>query len=88
MCILLLAHSLFTSFLPYILYTYSLKFLDTGKAAILSSVEPVAAAVLGVIIYTEIPSLMTLAGMALVLVAVVLLNLPRGFRTFFPARPE
>jgi len=75
MCILLLAHSMFTSLLPYVLYTYSLKFIETGKAAILSSVEPVAAAILGVIIYTEIPSMITLAGMALVLAAVVLLNL-------------
>ena len=83
---LLVAHAVFTSLLPYVLYTYSMKYMDTGKAAILSSVEPVAAAVFGIVLYSEIPSVTGVGGMILVILAIALLNLPRGFKTFLPGK--
>ena len=73
--VLLLAHALFVSLLPYVLYTYGMKYMDTGKAAILVSVEPAAAAVFGVVLYHEIPTVICLAGMVLVIGAIILLNL-------------
>ncbi|MDR3363997.1 MAG: DMT family transporter [Clostridiales Family XIII bacterium] len=72
----LLLHTLFTSLLPYVLYTYGMQYMDTGKASILVSVEPVAATVFGTALYGEIPSAPAFAGIALVLFAITLLNLP------------
>lgn len=39
--------------LAFCLYTAGLKNLDNGKASILASVEPVAATLIGVILYKE-----------------------------------
>jgi len=80
MAALLILHTLFASLLPYVLYTYGMKYMDTGKAAILVSVEPVAASILGFLIYGETLSAVSLAGIALVLFAIVLLNVPGGIR--------
>jgi len=81
MTVLLLLHTLCTLLIPYVLFAYGMKVLDTGKAAIFASVEPVAASVLGAIIYSEIPAPINVFGIALVLFAIVLLNIPGGLRT-------
>ena len=78
MAVLLVAHTLCTSLFPYILYTYSMKYLDTGKASILVSVEPVAATFFGLALYSETLSAVSVAGIVLVLFAIALLTLPRG----------
>lgn len=67
------ATGLVTCFLPY-LYTRGLEGLENGKASIMASIEPVVATVVGVIIYHETPTLMSAAGVILVLSAIVLLN--------------
>jgi drug/metabolite transporter (DMT)-like permease len=74
MAVILLMHTLFASLIPYMLYTYGMKFMDTGKASILVSVEPVAAALFGLAIYNEIPTAICVAGIVLVLFAIALLN--------------
>ena len=63
-----------TCFLPYLLYTRGLEGLENGKASIMASIEPVVATVVGVIIYHETLTLMSAAGVILVLSAIVLLN--------------
>lgn len=68
------ATGLVTCFLPYLLYTRGLEGLENGKASIMASIEPVVATVVGVIIYHETPTLMSAAGVILVLSAIVLLN--------------
>lgn len=65
---------LVTCYLPYLLYTYGLTGLETGRASILASVEPVVATLLGVLIYRETMSLSSTLGVLCVLAAVVLLN--------------
>ena len=84
--IILVLHALFGALLPYLLYTYGMKYIDTGKASIIVSCEPVAATIFGIIIYSEIPTVLSVIGIAVVLFALVLLNLPNGFRTFIPPR--
>ena len=64
-----------TCYLPYLLYTYGLTGLETGKASILASVEPVVATIVGIVIFRERPTLIAALGILLVLSAVVLLNL-------------
>ena len=66
---------LVTCYLPYLLYTFGLTGLETGKASILASVEPVVATLVGIILFGESLTLISALGVALVLAAVVLLNL-------------
>jgi drug/metabolite transporter (DMT)-like permease len=80
MSVLLLAHAAFTSLLPYILYTYGMKYMDTGKASIIESVEPASAAVYGALIFGEFLSAMDITGMVLVYLAIVLLNIKKPKR--------
>ena len=72
--VVLLFHSLCTSVLPYVFLTYALMHAEAGTVSILASGgEPVSAAVFGVIVYSEIPSLLMLLGLAIVIYALVLL---------------
>ncbi|MCL2493513.1 MAG: DMT family transporter [Clostridiales bacterium] len=77
MAVILLLQSLFVSLFPYMLYTYGMKFMDTGKASILASIETVAATVFGFAIYHEVPTVLSVAGIVLMLFAVFLLNYKR-----------
>lgn len=61
--------------LAFCLYTAGLKNLDNGKASILASVEPVAATLIGVILYKETLSAGEIFGIILVMVAIVMCNL-------------
>ncbi|KMT22566.1 transporter [Clostridium cylindrosporum DSM 605] len=72
----LFLHALIASVAPYVLFTFSLKYMDTGGASILASCEPVTATLLGLMIYKEIPSVLSIIGIALVLVALALLSNP------------
>ncbi len=63
-----------TCFLPYLLYTKGLVGLENGKASIMASVEPVVATIVGIVIYNEALTVMSAAGVVLVLSAIVLLN--------------
>ena len=74
--ILMFLHSLFASVLPYVLYTLSLNYMETGKASILASAEPVAAMLFGLFFFSEIPTPLSLAGLALTITALALLSLP------------
>lgn len=64
-----------TCYLPYLLYTFGLTGLETGKASILASVEPMVATLLGIFVYREPISVTSAAGVLCVLAAVTLLNL-------------
>ncbi|MDD2497367.1 MAG: EamA family transporter [Desulfitobacteriaceae bacterium] len=88
MLFLLFTHALIASLLPYILYTYGLNYVETGKAAIMSGIDPVTAVLLGAVIYAEIPSFTIAVGIVLVLLSIALLNLPRGFQTFIPGKAK
>lgn len=63
---------LFCTVIPYLLYTAGLKYVENSKASIIASVEPVAATLIGLIIFREKISPMGTAGIVLVLGAVVL----------------
>ncbi len=60
---------------PYFCFTEGLRYVETGKASILASVETVAATVFGMIIYNEIPSFTAWTGIFIGISAVVLLSL-------------
>lgn len=66
-----------TCYLPYLLYTFGLTGLETGKASILASFEPVVATLVGIFVFHEKLTLLSALGCVCVLSAVVLLNLKR-----------
>lgn len=57
---------------PYLLYSLGLKGTEPSRAAVIASVEPVAASLFGIALFHEIPSLSSIAGIALVLAALIL----------------
>lgn len=68
-----LIHSFLTSVCPYIFFTLSLNYTDAGMAAILASGEPAAATVFGLILFHEIPSALSVAGIFIVLASLAFL---------------
>lgn len=67
-----LAFAIIASVLPYVLYTVGLKGTETGKAAVIASIEPVSATVLGIFFYGEYPSVSAIIGIILVITALAL----------------
>lgn len=64
----------FSTVAPYILYTLGLSHVESGKASILASLEPVVASLLGVWVFQEPVGPQTWLGVACVLVGVVILR--------------
>lgn len=67
-------YAIVTTVLPYLFYTVGLTGVENSRAAVIAAVEPVMAALLGLLIFREVPSLWTAVGMVLVVTAIVLLN--------------
>lgn len=63
-----------TAVLPYWLYTTGLKNVEASKASIMCSLEPIVATLLGVFVFGESLTSRAILGMALVLSAIVILN--------------
>lgn len=72
----IILYALFVGVLPYILYNISFKYMEAGKASILAMSEPVTAMIFGIIIYSEIPSVIGFAGMFLTVAALIIMSLP------------
>ncbi len=70
------ASAVLCTILPYLAYTRGLAAVEGGRASIIASVEPVVAAAIGFLFFNEGMPPMKLAGMALVLAAIALLNWP------------
>lgn len=66
---------LVSTVIPYITYTTGMKNMENSKAAIIASVEPVAATLLGVLVYHEKLSFEGGIGALLVLSAIIICNL-------------
>ena len=64
----------FSTVAPYILYTRGLARVESGKASIMASLEPVVAALAGVLIFGEPMGLLTLLGILCVLADVYILR--------------
>lgn len=68
--------ALICTVLPYLLYTAGLTHTDAGQASILATVEPVVAALIGFFAFREAATLDKLAGILLILTAIILAGLP------------
>lgn len=67
-----LVFALVSTVIPYILYTLGLTALENSKASIIASVEPVAATVLGIVLFHEKMTVNIVTGIVLVLGAIVI----------------
>ena len=75
-CIVLIAGiGLITSVVPYLCYTYGLKYIEAGNASIISMTEPLVATVLGFIVFGQTPTLSAIIGIILIVLAVVIIEL-------------
>ena len=68
---------LLTAFAAYLLYTWGLQRIESSRASILASVEPVVAALAGVFVFEETLPLSTILGILLVLGAIAVLSWPQ-----------
>ena len=68
---------LVTAFLPYVLYSMGLERMESSKASILASVEPVVSALFGVFVFRETLSVWGVLGIAMVLGAIIVLNVKK-----------
>ena len=66
-----------TAFLPYVLYSMGLESMESSKASILASVEPVVSALFGVFVFHETLTVWGVLGILMVLGAIVVLNVKR-----------
>lgn len=69
---------LFPTVLAYLFYTKGLENVETSKAAIIATVEPIVATVLSVFLYDENFGVIQGLGSAIILLSVLLINLPAG----------
>lgn len=72
--ILALGLVVFSTVMPYILYTWGLAGVESGRASILASLEPVVASLLGVLVFGEPVGLTAWIGIACVLAGVGILR--------------
>lgn len=67
--LLMIAHALIGAALPYLMLNVSLRFIEAGKASILTSSEPVAAMLFGAFVYSEKLTIISVLGMAVAVTA-------------------
>ncbi len=71
MVVFTLLCGLVTTVLPYILYNFGLQHVENGKAAVIASVEPAVATLLGVLVFRETLTITGAIGLLMVIGAVV-----------------
>ncbi len=64
-----------TTVIPYLCYTKGLSHLPASKASVTATIEPVVAAILGILVFKESATVAKIGGILLVVGAVVLMNL-------------
>ena len=64
-----------TAVVPYLSYTQGLQTVEASRAGIIATIEPLVATLVGVLVFSEPMTLMNCLGIAMILSAVVLLNL-------------
>ena len=70
-------HAVFTAILPYVFYTSAFAYIDTGKASILAAGgEPAAAMIFGFLFFGENPTLLSVIGLAITIIALAFICRP------------
>lgn len=74
--LLTLGLGIITGFLPYVFYSSGLEHLESSRASIIASLEPVVGTICGMIFFSQFPTPMGIVGIVLVLAAVTVLSIP------------
>ncbi len=67
--------ALITAVVPFLAYTLGLERVEASKAGIIATVEPMVATLIGILVFSEPLTVMSGAGILLILSAVVILNM-------------
>ena len=67
--------ALITAVIPFLTYTLGLRTVEASKAGIIATLEPVVATIIGIVCFGEGLTILSAAGILLVLAAVVVLNI-------------
>lgn len=67
--------ALITAVIPFLSYTLGLESVEASKAGIIATIEPMVATLIGILVFSEKLTIMSCAGILLILAAVVILNL-------------
>ena len=65
-----------STFMPYVFYTGGLEHVEAGRASVLAFAEPMVATLAGIVVFHEQLNAKNAAGIALIFLAIVLLNIP------------
>jgi drug/metabolite transporter (DMT)-like permease len=68
------ALGLIATVLPFLLYTKGLTYLETSKASIIATLEPIVATIIGIILYSEPLTLFKILGISLVIFALIIVR--------------
>lgn len=74
LCFFIILTGLVTAVIPFLLYTLGLEQVEASRAAILATVEPMVATLLGVIVFHEYMTLSSVLGILCIIGAIILLN--------------
>ena len=66
--------ALVTAVIPFLAYTLGLQTVEASRAGIIATIEPMVATLVGILVFSEPPTLLSGLGILLILSAVVLLN--------------
>lgn len=69
--------ALITAVIPFLSYTVGLETVEASKAGIIATIEPMVATLIGILVFAEKLTIMSGAGILLILAAVIVLNLKR-----------
>jgi len=67
--------ALFSTVIPFYLYTFGLSYIDSTKASIIATIEPVVASLIGIFYFKETLSVLQIIGIILVVSAVIIVSL-------------
>ncbi len=69
--------ALITAVIPFLSYTLGLESVEASKAGIIATIEPMVATLIGILVFAEKLTIMSGAGILMILAAVVILNLKK-----------
>jgi drug/metabolite transporter (DMT)-like permease len=71
---LIIALGVVTHVIPYLLYSNAMSFLPAGTTTAMGIVEPMSATLFSIVLLGEVPTVWSIIGIALILLAVFLLS--------------
>lgn len=74
LCLFIILTGLVTAVIPFLLYTLGLEQIEASRAAIIATVEPMVATLIGVIVFHEYMTLSSVLGILCITSAIILLN--------------